>query len=69
MYEKEIEELEKSGATAVLVDRQYLYVIYESIQEEGYMVDKYDVHYDLSEPMDGGLCEGSAKETLEGFLL
>ena len=68
MYEKEIEELEEERRTAVVIDGEYLYVIYESIQEEGYMVDKYDIHDDLSEPMDGGLCTGSAKDALEFML-
>ena len=63
------QKLEDDGRIAILSeDRNYLYVIYESIMEEGYMVDKYDVD-DLDDgPMDGGLCTGTAEDALEFML-
>ena len=61
-------ELETKGRIAILSkDRDYLYVIYESVMEEGYMVDKYDVD-DMNEPMDGGLCTGTAEDALNFML-
>ena len=61
------EKLEKDGQVAIL-ENGYLYVIYDAVIDEGYMVDKYDP-FDLDEGIiDGGLCTGTAKDAVE-FLL
>ena len=60
--------LEEKGEVAILFNG-YLYIVYDSVQEDGYMVDKYDP-FDLGGDniMDGGLCTGSAQDAVE-FLL
>lgn len=65
--EKYAKELEDKGKVAILFNG-FLYVVYDSISEDGYMVDKYDP-FDIEEGIiDGGLCTGSPKDAVE-FLL
>lgn len=68
MKKEYVEELEKTGQVAILFNG-FLYVVYESMMEEGYQVNKYDPFDIELGVIDGGLCTGTAKETLEGFLL
>ena len=61
---KYVDELKNNGQVA-FIHHKVLYVIYESIVEEGYMIDMYDPFNLSDDVIDGGLCTGSAEDAVE----
>lgn len=59
-------ELKKEYRVAFIAHEQ-LYVMWWSDTQDGWYIEVYNP-FDLEEPIDGGLCTGSAKDAIEFML-
>ncbi len=65
MIEADVKTLEEKGQVAFLRDG-VLYVIYDAVVEEGYMINLHDpFDLDDGQPYDGGFCTGTARDAVE----